>query len=60
MIINPRLLAAPVSFYYLLHTRIYSLNYYVVIFHMKVGSMFSNVSKKLVPIRMLNRDVFVC
>ena len=51
---------ASVSFYYLLHTRIYSLKYYVAIFHMKVSSMFSTVSKKVVPIRMLNRDVFAC
>ena len=49
---------APVSFHCLLHTKIYSLKYYVVIFHMKVSSMFSNVSKKVVPIRMPNRDVF--
>ena len=51
---------APVSFYYLLHTKIYSLKYYIVIFHMKVSSIFFNVSKKVVPIRMLNRDVFAC
>ena len=51
---------APVSFYYLFHTKIYSLKYYIVIFHIKVSSMFFNVSKKVVPIRMLNRDVFAC
>ena len=51
---------AAVSFYYLLRTKIYSLKYYVVIFHLKVSSMFSNVSKKVVPIRLLNRDVFAC
>lgn len=50
---------APFSFYYLLHTKIYSLKYYVVIFHMKVSSMFSNVSNKVVPIRMLTRDVLL-